>query len=149
MVTTRDSLLASARQDPAVEPPYAFCQMDEEALQREVREIYRRAKPETRILYDLGREVYLGKEENWIIRWLLWHAFRYRDDRNRYPRRTTRPDEIGTPSNTVQVLEHTPGSPTPIPQSVGDDSTQHPTASSPGSSRSSSWYDPVRGVYRT
>ena len=24
----------------------------------------------------------VSQEENWIIRWMLWHAFRYRDQRN-------------------------------------------------------------------
>ncbi|KAI7689877.1 hypothetical protein KC353_g19395, partial [Hortaea werneckii] len=42
-----------------------------------------RARPETRQVYDLGRDLERVEEENWVIRWMLWHVFRYRDNRNR------------------------------------------------------------------
>lgn len=45
--------------------------------------IYRNASPQTRVIYDLGRYWDGSNEDNWIIRWCLWHVFRYRDERNR------------------------------------------------------------------
>ena len=35
------------------------------------------------MIYDLGRYWDGSNEDNWIIRWCLWHVFRYRDERNR------------------------------------------------------------------
>jgi hypothetical protein len=49
----------------------------------EVLNIYRNASAHTRRIYDLGREWNGTTEDNWIIRWCLWHVFRYRDERNR------------------------------------------------------------------
>lgn len=31
----------------------------------------------------MGRDTQGLEEENWVIRWLLWHVFRYRDNRNK------------------------------------------------------------------
>lgn len=122
--------------------------MDEKAVQREVLVIYHRAKPETKILYDLGRDIYQGQEENWIIRWLLWHVFRYRDDRNSMLRRTARPEIVGTDR---QTSGHAPGLATPTQQSTENRFTQQlmPGSGSNNPNPTSSWYDPVRGVYRT
>lgn len=51
-------------------------------MHREILAIYQRASDRTKDVYDLGRNTDGVEEENWIIRWLLWHAFRYRDQRN-------------------------------------------------------------------
>ncbi|KAF1812243.1 hypothetical protein P152DRAFT_487732 [Eremomyces bilateralis CBS 781.70] len=49
----------------------------------EIQEIFRTASPATRSVYNLGVRYDGENWENWIIRWTLWHSFRYRDDRNR------------------------------------------------------------------
>ncbi|KAH9839598.1 hypothetical protein Tdes44962_MAKER08053 [Teratosphaeria destructans] len=51
--------------------------------------IYHLARPLTRQVYDLGRDTERVEEENWVIRWMLWHVFRYRDNRNRNRRGTS------------------------------------------------------------
>lgn len=52
-------------------------------MHRETLYIYRTARPETRAYYDCGHYIEGEVEENWIIKWMLWHVFRYRDNRNR------------------------------------------------------------------
>lgn len=37
----------------------------------------------TRLYYEQGQHWSGANEENWVIRWFLWHVFRYRDNRNR------------------------------------------------------------------
>lgn len=151
MTATRDSLVPSARRDSAIEPPYTFNQMDEKAVQREVLAIYQRARPETKILYNLGRDIYMGQEENWIIRWLLWHVFRYRDDRNSALRRTTRSENSGIESSMRQTAAISPEEATPTEQTTTNRFSQQLTEGSGSNSASpvAPWYDPVRGVYRT
>ncbi|KAI5370116.1 hypothetical protein Slin15195_G009940 [Septoria linicola] len=56
--------------------------INETSTHAEILRIYQRASPETRAVYDLGKDTDGAEEENWIIRWLLWHCFRYRDQRN-------------------------------------------------------------------
>ena len=57
----------------------------ETARYREIHSIYCDASPETKWWYDRGVTQDSGWD-NWIIRWCLWHVFRYRDDRNRHRR---------------------------------------------------------------
>ena len=63
-------------------------------------------------MYDLGRDTDRVEEENWVIRWMLWHVFRYRDSRNRN-RRTTSPsptddgDSGSTPTSENTGVVHT------------------------------------------
>lgn len=64
-------------------PPYSSNQIQPGVLSRVVLQIYRNASPQTRRIYDLGRETDGVSEDNWVIRWCLWHVFRYRDERNR------------------------------------------------------------------
>ncbi|KAK3669465.1 hypothetical protein LTR78_010651 [Recurvomyces mirabilis] len=66
-----------------VAPPYDHSQISEAALQSEIHYIYQCAPPETRALYVLGHDRDQTPPGNWVIRWMLWHAFRYRDARNR------------------------------------------------------------------
>jgi hypothetical protein len=56
----------------------------ESSLHREVLNIYYTASERTKPWYDLGRYLEGINEENWVIRWCLWHVFRYRDERNRH-----------------------------------------------------------------
>jgi hypothetical protein len=60
-------------------------------MHREILNIYHNARPETKYFYDMGRDTQGLEEENWVIRWLLWHVFRYRDNRNKN-RRQGSPD---------------------------------------------------------
>lgn len=61
-----------------------FCNrpINETSTHAEILRIYQRASSSTRAVYDRGRDTDGVAEENWIIRWCLWHAFRYRDQRN-------------------------------------------------------------------
>ena len=36
------------------------------------------------MVYDLGHDTEGVEMENWVIRWMLWHVFRYRDNRNKH-----------------------------------------------------------------
>jgi len=78
-----NSLLPALKNDPNIRPPYSVTQISDSAMHRETLYIYRHARPETRAQYDRGHYIEGGKEENWIIKWSLWHVFRYRDNRNR------------------------------------------------------------------
>ncbi|KAK8213659.1 hypothetical protein IWZ01DRAFT_539588 [Phyllosticta capitalensis] len=78
------NLVPQCRADPTVQPPYSSNQITETAMHREVLNVYQSASERTRPLYDLGHYMDGRNEDNWIIRWLLWHVFRYRDNRNRY-----------------------------------------------------------------
>ncbi|KAF1991902.1 hypothetical protein K402DRAFT_295513, partial [Aulographum hederae CBS 113979] len=77
----RDNLTPACRQENA-SPPYSSSQISETAKHREVITIYQNASPLTKPFYDLGCFQEGGNWDNWVIRWLLWHVFRYRDDRN-------------------------------------------------------------------
>jgi hypothetical protein len=56
--------------------------MMETAMHREVLNIWRNAAPDTRRYYDFGSIQDSAVTDNWVIRWCLWHVFRYRDNRN-------------------------------------------------------------------
>ncbi|KAF2754750.1 hypothetical protein EJ05DRAFT_513680 [Pseudovirgaria hyperparasitica] len=45
--------------------------------------IFERSDPYVRYYYQIGAYEDGPNKENWVIRWLLWHSFRYRDNRNR------------------------------------------------------------------
>ena len=94
MTATPESLAPQFRDDPNVEPPYSNAQISETAIHREILRIYHTARRETRAVYDLGRDTDRIEEENWVIRWMLWHVFRYRDNRNKN-RRTVSPGDGG------------------------------------------------------
>ncbi|KAF2178356.1 hypothetical protein K469DRAFT_600197 [Zopfia rhizophila CBS 207.26] len=63
-------------------PPYKWDQLSETAKHREILDIVRAASPQTRRYYDMGRYITQVNEENWVVRWYLWHSFRYRDNRD-------------------------------------------------------------------
>ncbi|KAK3045215.1 hypothetical protein LTR09_013078 [Extremus antarcticus] len=92
MSATAESLAPQFRDDPTVEPPYSSSQISETAIHREILRIYAMARRETKPVYDLGRDTAGIEEENWVIRWMLWHVFRYRDNRNKN-RRTASPGD--------------------------------------------------------
>jgi len=97
-VQDRNNLTPQSRNDPRVgDGPYSSAMITETARYREIQSIYTSASPETRWWYDRGITSESGWD-NWIIRWCLWHVFRYRDDRNRNrrsPQRNTTPPEWG------------------------------------------------------
>ena len=92
MTATPESLAPQFRNDPTIEPPYSSAQISETAIHREILRIYGSARRETQLIYDLGRDTEGIEEENWVIRWMLWHVFRYRDNRNKN-RRAVSPNE--------------------------------------------------------
>lgn len=61
--------------------PYRWDYLQETAKHAEVLRMVRDASPETQHYYRLGRHMEGNNEENWVARWFLWHAFRYRDNR--------------------------------------------------------------------
>jgi len=84
----RENLTPQSQQDPrVVDGPYSSSMITETARHREIQNVYATASPETRIWYDRAI-MNDGGWDNWIIRWCLWHVFRYRDDRNRHNRRS-------------------------------------------------------------
>ena len=82
MVCHGRSILRSGVDSDAM-PPYSPAQIQETATHSEILKIYDTAKPETRMYYDLGHDTAPIAPENWVVRWLLWHVFRYRDSRNK------------------------------------------------------------------
>jgi len=79
----RSNLTPEARANPNLAEPYSSNMITESAMAREVKRVYASASPRTRVIYDLGRSRDSIDEDNWVIRWCLWHVFRYRDERNR------------------------------------------------------------------
>ena len=89
-----DALAKQSRK--GTDAPYSHAHVNETAIHREILRIYQLARAETRGVYDLGRDTERVEEENWVIRWMLWHVFRYRDNRNRNRRA---PSNGGNSSN--------------------------------------------------
>ncbi|GAB7340183.1 hypothetical protein MBLNU457_6656t1 [Dothideomycetes sp. NU457] len=135
-----NSLQPEFKNDPNVRPPYSVTQISDAAMHRETLYIYRHARPETKAQYDRGHYIEGGKEENWIIKWSLWHVFRYRDNRNRG--RTT----PGTSHRGSLSSSNSTGG-------VAGNVEQSPTVSAAVAARerqdsAHAHYDPVRDVYR-
>jgi hypothetical protein len=92
MCEEKSNLTDEAQKDPTLTKPYAVHMLSEEAQYKEVQNIFATASPDTRAVYELGQYNdglgpfgdRQGLLDNWIIRWCLWHVFRYRDDRNRH-----------------------------------------------------------------
>jgi hypothetical protein len=89
------------------QPPFSNSQVSETAIHREVLNIYQHARLETKYFYDMGRDTQGLEEENWVIRWLLWHVFRYRDNRNKN-RRQRSPDPRSPSSSENSSSEGPP-----------------------------------------
>jgi len=79
----RENLTPQSRADASLTPPYSSAMIMESALHKEVEVIFMNASPRTAPWYRLGVYRDGSNTENWVIRWCLWHVFRYRDDRNR------------------------------------------------------------------
>lgn len=92
---------AMARRRILEEQDTSTAQVHEATWSREVLRIYDEARPETKAVYQFGHDADTGAApDNWIIRWVMWHVFRYRDYRNkgRPPRNGIRTS--ATPSTT-------------------------------------------------
>lgn len=161
MTANRDALIPRLKDDPSIDPPYTFGQIDEAAMHSEVLRIYTNARKDTRIMYDLGLDRDGDHEENWIIRWLLWHVFRYRDDRNSsLGRRTgssTRPstdsEEPDNGSDDVSIpTDHSSAvAAATIASHQVSDAQQHAgfeEGKTPSASQARYW-DPVRDRFRS
>ncbi|KXT09617.1 hypothetical protein AC579_7648 [Pseudocercospora musae] len=136
MTESQDVLVPSLRGNSSVEPPYSNAQISETVTHREILRIYRLARPETKVVYDLGRDTDRVEEENWVIRWMLWHVFRYRDSRNRNRRHISPSPDRGRPTN-------------PSISSITGSSSSHHYSSAGSSSghRQSYYWDPVRNQW--
>jgi len=87
-VQNRSNLTPQSQSDPKVgDGPYSSAMITETARYREIIQVYHTASPETKVWYDRA-VTNDGSWDNWIIRWCLWHVFRYRDDRNKHTRRS-------------------------------------------------------------
>lgn len=105
MTESQDVLVPSLRNNSSVEPPYSNAQISETVTHREILRIYRMARPETKVVYDLGRDTDRVEEENWVIRWMLWHVFRYRDSRNRNRRHISpSPERVQAPNPSIASI---------------------------------------------
>lgn len=86
MTAGRSALSPDLQRDPAVQPPFSISQISETAMHRAMQDIYTKASPQTRGYYERAWIITGSAPENWIIRWMLWHVFRYRDKRNKHAR---------------------------------------------------------------
>lgn len=77
-----DNLNDASRADPRTRAPYRWDQLTETAIHREILTIASTENASTRFFYNKGS--WTDKvEENWVVRWYLWHSFRYRDNREK------------------------------------------------------------------
>ncbi|QIW97789.1 hypothetical protein AMS68_003307 [Peltaster fructicola] len=105
VIQDRRAMSPADEHDDPTKPRYAYTQIDKPAIHKAIASIYARAGAETRALYDRGREPGGSTDSNWIIRWMLYHCFRYRDGRNkRSGSSVIQERESGIPpTNTVPV----------------------------------------------
>ncbi|EME49029.1 hypothetical protein DOTSEDRAFT_67913 [Dothistroma septosporum NZE10] len=119
-----------------VESHSSYESINETAMHREILNIYQHACRQTKSTYDQGRDTDGVEEENWIVRWLLWHAFRYRDQRNN---RDRRPFDAGEEGAALQSSSNTT-----TPASSSEPSCTPASRQSEGSASSGRFWDPVR-----
>ncbi|KAH9864241.1 hypothetical protein J1614_010175 [Plenodomus biglobosus] len=89
------NLTQQSRANPNVVPPYKWDELSETAKHNQILLIVAKANSQTRPYYQEGRYMTNVAEENWVARWYLWHAFRYRD--NRVPRSRPAAPNAGSP----------------------------------------------------
>ncbi|KAF2460400.1 hypothetical protein BDY21DRAFT_164019 [Lineolata rhizophorae] len=119
-----DNLNPHARADPNVQPPYSSNQISETAMHSEIMNIFVLSQGRVREWFERGHYQNGPTQDNWIIRWLLWHVFRYRDNRNR---RRSRSGSVMTGSE--------------VDLDVGGPAVNNNAA---GTGSSNTYYDPVR-----
>ena len=69
-----------------MKPPYSITHICDTVIHSEIKRIYQAATRVMKAVYDLAHDNDRGEEDNWVIRWMLWHVSRYRDKRNKYKR---------------------------------------------------------------
>ncbi|PIB01325.1 hypothetical protein CB0940_00966 [Cercospora beticola] len=124
-----------------IEKESAGSPINETATHAEILRIYKLASPETRTIYDLGKDTDGPEEENWVIRWLLWHSFRYRDQRNNRIRGGNT-----APGNQANDDDESSGACSSA-QSVTPDQEQDSNGSENASARRNEYWDPVRNQW--
>ena len=72
---------------PSSEAPYKWDELSETAKQREIVHLFYPSNYPVRRFYQMGQQwTQLAQgttqEDNWVVRWFLWHSFRYRDNRD-------------------------------------------------------------------
>ncbi|TKA71115.1 hypothetical protein B0A55_07862, partial [Friedmanniomyces simplex] len=134
LTESREALVVELRHS-GLEPPFSHAHISETAIHREILHIYYHARPETRVIYNLGHDRERVEEENWVIRWMLWHVFRYRDNRNRNRRGPPNGSPGDDEDDEDDDTESGDGS-----TSAGGSSTKSPT----GAASTTRYWDPVR-----
>ncbi|KAF2001982.1 hypothetical protein P154DRAFT_431850 [Amniculicola lignicola CBS 123094] len=76
------NLLPQSQDNPDVKAPYKWGDLSETAIHREVLYVASSGSIHTRPYYDMGRYYTGVNEENWVVRWYMWHSFRFRDNRD-------------------------------------------------------------------
>ena len=93
---SRHILKAEYQENFRVKQPYKWGHLSKEAIDDAIDEIWRDAGDRSRHYYDIGR----SEDEavhNWVLKWLLWHVSRYRDERNN---KKPRPSPMVSPSES-------------------------------------------------
>lgn len=133
MTEDQEALLPALKSGVRIEPPYSHAHVSEKAIHREILRIYHYAGPDTRRVYDLGHDTDRVDEENWVIRWMLWHVFRYRDNRNK----SRRPSSgVGLHSSNIRSV--------PVMAKLAAHATVTVVPMPSTTSTASRYWDPVR-----
>jgi hypothetical protein len=94
--TNRNILKPEYAGNPGVKQPYKWGHLNRESIDSAIDEIARGASERSYPYYELGRSADQNIH-NWVLKWLLWHVARYRDERNNKKNRT--PDGSSTSSS--------------------------------------------------
>lgn len=82
-IQNRNNLTPQTQADPRLSKgPFSSSMITESARHREIIDVYKKVSTETKAWYDRA-VTHDSTWDNWMVRWCLWHAFRYRDERNR------------------------------------------------------------------
>lgn len=92
-----DNLRVQYRNDRAIQQPYSYNHIAEAALRLEISRIWHGMAAELQPFYARGYCFAGQTDENWVIRWCLYHSFRYTDKRN--PTRTRKLSSTGNVPN--------------------------------------------------
>ncbi|KAI1959621.1 hypothetical protein LOZ58_004430 [Ophidiomyces ophidiicola] len=105
MNSDSSNLLENLRHDPEARPPYFWHHMRPDRQRWGILEIWYRAGPVTRPLFDRGATN--GEYgPNWVTGWLLYSVFRSRDIRNNRNRKKN--DENGPGNNSGNTTHPVP-----------------------------------------
>lgn len=94
--SSRDILKNEYRANPGVRQPYKWAHLNQEAIDRAISQIWSTASEKSRWYYDHGQSAE-PSVKNWVLKWLLWHVARYRDERNNKKNRSSGSSSPGSP----------------------------------------------------